>query len=105
MALKGEASVHVDDSLMSGGHIHLKWLIAIIEARFGECKKQVPPMDHVGLQIDRGPNGVGYKLHQERYAKCIKRIAITKDKVYTAPQRNNLGWIPCPLFSKRKFRI
>jgi hypothetical protein len=77
-SLAGEASVHVDDGLLSGSKSFLGFLVVKVEDRYGECTKQYPPMDHVGLQIDRGINGSGYKLHQSRYALALKRIEIPK---------------------------
>ena len=75
-----QATVHVDDILLSGTYPEIDWLQAKLEGRFGKLKRQELPFTHTGLEYEVITPDCLFQ-HQTVFISKLKCIQVDKQRL------------------------
>ena len=72
-------TIHVDDILVAGTIVVIRWLQDKLESRFGKLKRQELPFTHTGLEYEMINPDCLFQ-HQSAFVSKLKMITVSKER-------------------------
>ena len=71
-------TLHVDDMAVAASKRWLDTIYAVLEQRFGKCKRQVLPFVHMGILYEKIGHPPMLRCMQHTHIKAIKKVEVPK---------------------------